>query len=1014
MPPVSPESPTLEIRLFGGFDVRVAGAPLPSLRSRREQWLLALLALHHDRDTSREWLATTLWPDNDEQQALFYLRKALSNLRKALGDESSRIITPSQKAVRLDLSGALCDVTAFGDCVRKSLFQEAVDLYRGTFLPECLEEWATAERSQREQAYIFALEQLASKSDPASAVRWLRLLVAVDPFRESAHRSLMQALADCGDRAAVTEVYRELHSVLHKELHASPSPETESLYKQLLERGEQRVASLVPSVPVDDRRHIPVPLTDLIGREKEIEEVLKLIRDRRLVTLVGSGGIGKTRLSIAVGDAAIDQFDDGVWFVDLAPLTDQSLVAQSVGRSMGIPEDRTRPMIDALLDSLHDRKLLIILDNCEHMIHACASFAHRILTSCASISILATSREPLHVLSEQTFRVPSLNVPSVQDGEDDPSQLMAFDAIRLFVDRASRIDKAFRLTQRNAPDIAEICRQLDGIALAIEMAAARLRSMSIGEIRSRLVDRFKLLTGGNRAALPRQHTLRAAIDWSYDQLSEPERMLLRRLSAFSGGWNLEAAEAVSGQDDTFDLLTSLADKSLVVIETQEDRTRYTMLETVRQYGAYRMAEAEEKTKIGAKHRDYFLSIAEEAEKELRGAKQSEMKAILEEEIENLRTAMTFSLETNDTEEKGLRIGRSLWIFWADQGYVREGIETLEKLLAKYKEATHVRADALNGLGVLYFLRSDYPLSRARHEESMEISRSLHYKKGLANAFNGLGNSATDLADYENAKKYYSESLAIQREIGNTPGMIASITNLGRIANQQGDNKAARELQEQALDICRRAGDSIGVSRSLIHLGMIAFYESDFQKALALAEESLALRRELAHLQGVADSLNVVAMSAFYLGDKKRARELQEENLSIQKSLGSQWGIGAAYVNLGSIVQSEGELSYAKQLFRDAIELFNSLGDTRGLTEGLHGLASVAREEGRDEYAAKLWGSGLGLREANKSVVPGPEAEILEKEIGLARERLGAKKFQTAFDWGHDSPLNEVVALALNG
>ena len=1007
------KSPSLEIRLFGGFAVRVAGKALPSLRSRREQWLLALLALRHDKDTSREWLATTLWPDNDEQQALFYLRKALSNLRKALGNESARVVTPSQKTVRLDLTDAFCDVAAFDEAVRASSFADAVDHYRGALLPECLEDWAATERGQREQEYIRSLEQLASRNDPAAAVRWLRMLTAADPFRESAYRALMQALADCGDRAAVTEVYRELQQIFHKELNALPSPETDSLYKQLLSRNEQQVSSLLISAPVDNRRHIPVPLTDLIGRDREIEEVLELMKERRLVTLVGSGGIGKTRLSIAIADSAISRFDDGVWFIDLAPLTDANFLPQTAARALAIPEDRSRPMIDALVETLQATKMLLVLDNCEHLIAVCASFTHRILTSCPGVSIVATSREPLHVLGEQTFRVPSLAVPAAQE-ETDPAQLLEYEAIRLFMDRASRVDKTFRLSRRNANDVAEICRHLDGIALAIEMAAARLRSMSVVEIKNRLADRFKLLTGGNRAALPRQHTLRAAVDWSYDQLSDPERILLRRLSVFSGGWTSQAAERICGQEDTLDLLSSLADKSLVVFEAQEDSTRYSMLETIKQYGAYRLVEAEEKINAGAKHRDYFLSIAEEAEKELRSARQAEMKAMLEEEIENLRTAIAFSLQRPDQDQKGLRIGKALWIFWADQGYVREGIETLEKLLERYKEETETRVDALNGIGVLYFLRSDYPSSRVHHEAAMELSRKLEYKKGLANAFNGLGNSATDLADYENAKKYYSEALAIQREISNTPGMIASISNLGRVANQQGDNAAARDLQEQALAICREAGDTIGVSRCLTHLGMIAFYESDFETALALAGESLAIRREIGHLQGVADSLNIVAMSAFYLGDSKRARELQEENLSIQKSLGGQWGIGSVYVNLGTIVQSEGELEYAKQLFRDAVELFNGLGDTRGLTEGLNGLASVASQEGNDEFATKLWGSGVALQEANKSVSPGPEAEALEKEIALAKKRMGAKKFKTAFDWGHNSPLADVVALALNG
>lgn len=1030
--PHAPES-SLEIRLFGGFTAAQGGKPLPPLRSKREQFLLALLVLRHDRDTAREWLATTLWPDTEETQALFYLRKALSNLRKALGDDAARLKSPTTRTVRLDMTGAPSDVLAFDTAIETNKLEDAVALYKGPLLPECLEDWAISERTQRENDYQTALEHLAKadseKGDVASATRWLRLLIASDPYRETAYRALMQSLAESGDRAAITVVYRELQNRLLHDLNSNPSPETDALYKQL--RHQERQTLLEPAHPAQNtKRHLPVPLTDLIGRDKEIKEILSWMKQRRMVTLVGAGGVGKTRLAIAIADAALYQFDDGVWFVDLAPLTDPGLIPQTAAKVLGIPEQQDRPLKQSIADAVCCRSLLLVFDNCEQFTAACAEFAHHLLTTCPTLYIVATSREALHIDGEQVLRVPSLPVPPTnQPPNGDPAtatenqrpatgnqateSLDSYASIRLFLDRAIRIDSAFKLTEKNAPDIVEICRQLDGIPLAIEMAAARLRSLSVKEIKNRLTDRFRLLTTGGRGVLPRQQTLRAAIDWSYDHLSEPERALLRRLSVFSGGWTLRAAESISGQEDTFDLVSSLVEKSLALIEAKEEGTRYTMLETVKQYGAYRLAEAEERASVVARHRNYYLAVAEEAGAELRGPRQTEVKAMLEDEIENLRTAIASCLEDVGAAEVGLRIGRALWIFWADQGHMREGIETLEKLLARSADPTEARADALNGLGVLYFLRSNYPASSDKHEEAMEASEKLGYKKGMANALNGLGNSATDLADYDNAKRYYSQALAIQREIGNTPGIIASIVNLGRIANQQGDNQAARGLQEQALEICREAGDSIGVSRSLFHLGMIAFYECDFERARALADESLVLRRELGHTQGIADSLNVVSMSAYQLGDKVFARGAQEECLSIQQTLGNQWGIGAAFVNLGTIVQSAGELDYAKSLFRQAVELFIGIGDTRALTEGLNGLASVAREEGRNEYAAKLWGAGVALREANKSVLPGPEGEALEREMALAREQMGAEPFQQAFDSGHNAPLEEVVAYALS-
>ncbi|MES2465306.1 MAG: BTAD domain-containing putative transcriptional regulator, partial [Armatimonadota bacterium] len=391
-PEATTDAAALELCLFGTFDVRVRGSGLPPLRYRKELWLLALLALRQGREVPRDWLAATFWPDNDESKGLFYLRKALSNLRNALGEEAARLQSPTPRTVRLDLSNAFSDVLVFDaavarvakEPVQEEPLLEAVRLYRGPLLQDCPEEWALPERQNREQSYLSALEHLAalalSRADSAAAVRWLRLVVATDPYRESAACTLMQTLADKGDRAAVGQVYQDLRQRLRADLNTAPAPETEALYKQLSQREAQTPSQ--PAVPAAARpplRHLPVPLTDLIGRKNEIAEVSGWLERRRLVTLVGAGGVGKTRLSIAAADAALPRFVDGVWLVDLAPLTEAAFVPDAVGKALGIqgqPEAGQSPEA-RLIEALGTRRVLLVLDNCEHLLDVCAALSER-------------------------------------------------------------------------------------------------------------------------------------------------------------------------------------------------------------------------------------------------------------------------------------------------------------------------------------------------------------------------------------------------------------------------------------------------------------------------------------------------------------------------------------------------------------------------------------------------------------------------------------------------------------
>jgi len=950
--------------LFGGFDVHVDGKPIPSLRSKREQWLLALLALRHDQDTSREWLAGILWPDNPGEQALFYLRKALSNLRRALGDEAGRMLSPSPRTLRLDMTGGFSDVRSFEEALAEERFAEAVGFYRGPLLPDCQEEWAGLERSQRELAYLAALERLAEGSDPASAVRWLRLLVAADPYRESAYRALMQALADCGDRAALTVVYRELQEWLFRDLNSQPSAETETLYTQLSQAERPAVAVVSRAEEVrESGRHLPIPLSDLIGREEAIAEVLGWLEQRRLVTLVGAGGIGKTRLSIAVAEAALPRFADGVWFVDLAVLSDAALVPNAVAQALGIAEDAQRPVTESLAEALSNRALLIVLDNCEHVAGACAELVFRLLSSCPGLSVLATSRQALDVAGEQVYRVPSLAVPSVSS--ENP---MEYEAVRLFVDRAVRVDSGFRLQARNVPEVVEICRELDGIPLAIEMAAARLRSLSVSEIHTRLSDRFRLLKSGNRGALPRQQTLRATIDWSYDQLSDVERDLLRQVSVFVGGWTVEAAEAVaSGVDEVEDLLGSLVDKSLAIAETQGERTRYRLLETVKQYAQYRLVEGEESVAVRTRHRDYYISFAIDVRPKLMGADQAHWFSVLDTEHDNLRQALAFCAERADGGEYGLRLAAALSRFWLTRGHYSAGREMFATALRhpSAQVRTRDRSQALNGAGLLAWRQSDY--------------------KGAAES--------------------YEESISISRGIGDELDVARALNNLALITRDQGDYESARSMHEEGIEILRRSDERLVTAICLSNLGVVNHYQGDFASARSVFEEGLAVQRELGDRSAISVTLSSLGAVALDQGDRDYARRCHEEGLEIARELADRYGCASHLYGLGCVNDDAAPI-------KESLVAMAELGERTLLTDHFAALASLARKEGRYESAVRLFGARATLRGATGSPLPGYALESMERELDDLREVLGEAEFGKAWDMGSALSMEQAIEYAL--
>ncbi len=638
--------------------------------------------------------------------------------------------------------------------------------------------------------------------------------------------------------------------------------------------------------------NLPIALTSFIGREREMEEIKALLKQVRLVTLTGTGGCGKTRLALEVAMEVMEDFPDGVWLVELAPLKETELVVQTVASALGVKEEAQRSLLETLTDFLKPKKLLLLLDNCEHLVGTCAQLMERLLQVCPNLWVLATSREGLRIAGEQIYRVPPLSVPNLTP-LPSLGQLMQYESVRLFVDRARLVRPSFSVNDQNASAVAEICYRLDGIPLAIELAAALVRGLTVEEIAQRLSDRFRLLTAGTRTALPKHQTLRAAIDWSYELLSRAERALFRRLSVFAGGWALEGAEAVGAgklpegsevrTEEVWGLMMGLIDKSLVVME--EGMGRYQMLETLREYGQERLQEAGEAEETRKKHLEFFLGLAERAEGELQGTQQREWLERLEKEQDNFRAALSYGLEREP--EKALKLAAALWRFWDIHSNFTEGRSWLERALEKGMSApAPVRAKALNRAGVMAWRQGDHAAAQALLEESLTLFRELGDQRGIANVLNYSGNIAWAQGDLERAKALHEESLAIRRALGDQGGIASSLGNLGNIAWAQGDYERAKVLYEECLALFRELGNQWGVANVLNNLGVVVRAQGDYGRARVLLEESLMLFRELGSQWGIANALEELAKLAGVKGQRERAVRLLGAAESLREAIGA--------------------------------------------------------------------------------------------------------------------------------
>ena len=673
------------------------------------------------------------------------------------------------------------------------------------------------------------------------------------------------------------------------------------------------------SIPVP-RSNLPVPLTSFIGREKQVEEIIQLLNKNRLVTLTGIGGIGKTRLAIHVAKNLTKSYKDGVWWVELAPVIDSQLVPQAIAQVLGVRESPSQPLTESLKSFLAEKQLVLILDNCEHIITAGAQLADNLLARCANLRILTTSRETLGITGEIIYRVPSLSLPKSQR-VTLTDLLIEYEGIRLFVERASAVDSDFELTEQNTAAVLQICRRLDGISLALELAAARVKLLSVENIAERLNDRFNLLTDGSRTALPRHQTLQATIDWSYDLLPESEQILFRRLAIFVGGFTLEAAEIVGAADgikksQVIDLLGQLVNKSLITVAPHSENvnTRYGMLETIREYARKKLNQSSELERLRQRQRDFFIALAEQTEPKLRGAEQFAWLDRLEDDYDNLRAAWDCAIE--DDAKLAFRLVSALLDFWIIRGNRNEGREWLARLLEQTNQwgKTSERAHVLGMAGLLAHFQQDLEMAQRLLVEALDIAQISADKNEIAFALLWLGRTALQQREDRTAQSLIEECLTIYQELQDQRGIAIAMYMLGGLATNQGHYAQAEERAMKSLTIFQELGDKFWVGYVLNGLGEDCRLQDDYARAGRFYERSLENLRELRGRFALAHPLCNLAWASLHQDDIHRAKALFEESLNLHKEDGNWNAITIILAGFAGILGMSGKPEQAAQLF----------------------------------------------------------------------------------------------------
>jgi predicted ATPase/DNA-binding SARP family transcriptional activator/DNA-binding CsgD family transcriptional regulator len=1008
-----------------------------------------------------------LWPDSTDAQAHTNLRQLLHRLRHGLPQADRFVRIEKQTLQWQPVAPWTLDVADFergiaqadeaeqahDQTAARQALEQAVEVYREDLLPSCYDEWILPERERLRQRFLGALDRLLllheQEGNYQAAISAAQRLLRHDPLQEATYRHLMRLYAASGDRAAALRTYHTCVTVLERGLAAEPSAATRAEYERLLQKEEPSPLPVAPPLLEAEtaqasKSNLPVALTPLIGREHEVQAACTLLRrpEVHLLTLSGTGGVGKTRLALQVASELLNDFADGVCFVPLAPISDPHLVIATIAQTLGLKETGERALLDLLKVYLQEQHFLLVLDNFEQILEAAPRLAD-LLTGCPKLKMLVTSRAVLHIQGENEFALPPLAVPDLKRLPALES-LSHYAAVALFLDRAKAIHPDFHLTQANAPIIAEICARLDGLPLAIELAAPRLKLLSPQGLLARLSHRLQLLTGG-AANLPlRQQTMRNTIQWSYEQLSPQEQQLFRRLSVFVGDCTLEAVEALCTafgdvSANVLDRLASLLDESLLQrVEQEGEEPRLRLLETIREFGLECLLASGELEAVQHAHATYYLWLLEEAWQNISLAEQWRWHARMEQEYDNLRAALRWSVEQGGTTgaETVLRLSLELVQFWLVSGRVSEGRSFMEQALAHSEEGvTFARARGLLSAGRLAFTQDDYDQAEALLKQSQVVYRELADLVGVGATLQKLGTVALARSNYPLARRLSQEALAHFREASKS-GVddkllmlvrVLALDNLVHIGIVQGEHSRARSLAEECLVLSRQSGDRRNTATSLFHLALLAFSRGEQAVARSLVEECLTISRGIRYQGSLAFSLGLLGLMALQQDDETGAHALLAESLMIRRQVEDLWSSRWGLYCLGWVAFERWEPPMARALYEKLLSVLGQLDDTEFLTTCLEGLGSViaagesvenpegksrAGKQSREaatRWAVRLWGMAEALRKASRLPLLPHHSPLYERTITAVRTQLDEKEFAAA--WAEGQTMRPQEALA---
>jgi predicted ATPase/DNA-binding SARP family transcriptional activator len=1081
------------VQLFGAMAVRSNGQLLPKMRTRKDQWLLALLVLHAiDSPVERLWLAGTLWPEASEAAAQSNLRRSLSILRDALGAEAGRILSPTPRTLRIDMTGAQSDVTAFDAAARRNdeeSLVRAVEQYRSPLLLGCVEEWVVPLRDTRQQAVIRILEKLAGlareRDDQRSAADYLVRAHELDPHRETTVRDLMATLAAQGRHAAAAETFRRFRQRLHRDIHAEPDPETIRLHRQVLREGRLRAESSQADtrdtqspregdsattdnglLALNRKPALPAPLTDLIGREQEVKDVVSKLADHRLVTLTGPGGVGKTRLAVAAAAAAEEdgRFYDGIYFFRLAPLLVADVLVPTIVAALlgnraadALKASVSQNNVEApLLHALRDRHVLLVWDNCEHLLEETARLAGVLLQACPHVHVLATSRQSLGEQGEVVVPV---------------EPLAERDAAALFAERASSASGGQFAADANDRAVVQICRLVQGMPLALEMAAAWANALSLNDIASRLADQLRLLLPADPRAsdrrqprkASRRQTLDTVLEGSFRLLEADEATLLRALSCFSGGWTLSDAARLTEDDElnTLDTLAQLVDKSLIYRErpaaqgTDAADSRYDMLTMVAQYTRDRALKDEADTsfiELQNRHRDLFLDLVETAKPHLAGGReQAYWLNRLDADHNNMRAALRhcrdqIARDEPDGAAKGLRIAAALGPFWSLRGYIGEGIGWLDAMItagqpddAAYPEACfeacgfltfrgdlaaatrygeaaltayerrgneNGRAATLLRLSYIHLILGHADESATLLGKALALQQRTGDQSGEAATREQLAYVARESGRFAVSAAHLTEAVRLYRQIGNRTGEASALGGLGAQFATQGNYASARSNLERSLQIYRTVGVRAGQSWCLASLADVERESGNLPEAHTLLEQALTINQEIDNQGGVAWNLTTLADIIRRLGDLATARQTAERALRTARDAGMYSLEPQIYLALSVVARDQGDIDRATQHGRAALRISIELGQRVRQVDALETIAAVYWSTGRQALASRLFGAAAAERSRQRTTLSEARATALHGRTAAQEE------WPTEWSEGAIAPFSELAQAAL--